>query len=129
MTLREELHQMASDQQISVRTDAREGARVVYVAGEIDLVTTPELERAFTGLEHLAEQSVSLVVDLTEVSFLASVGLSALVGLNQRCSDAGVELRIAAGNRTVMRALTMSGLTNELSVDETLVDALGRHQL
>jgi anti-sigma B factor antagonist len=119
---------MADDLQLTVRRDALADALVVHVGGEIDLATAGALAEAFAGLEHEVQPPMPLVIDTTEVTFLSSAGLALLVEFDQRCSAAGVELRIAAGNRTVMRALMMTGLTDALTVTETLSDALGQSQ-
>lgn len=121
---REESIRVTNDPQLTVRTETTEHATVVHVTGEIDLATSLDLGRAFAGLEHSTPSAVPLVIDTTEVSFLSSAGLALLVDLNQRCTAAGVELRIASGNRTVRRALTMTGLTEVLTVVDTLTDAL-----
>src|ERR1044071_960540 len=89
--------------QLTVRREQRENALVVHVAGEVDVVTAPTLRDRLVGVEQEVRPSVPLVLDLADVSFLASAGLSLLVELNQRCAAAGAALRVAAGNRTVMR--------------------------
>ncbi len=118
---------MATDQ-LTVHKETHQGALVVRVAGEVDLATAPALGRELAELEHAVTPAMPLVIDTTDVSFMASAGLALLVDLHQRCSAAGVALRIAAGNRTVMRALTMSGLTDLLTVDENLTAALQGQQ-
>jgi anti-sigma B factor antagonist len=115
---------MSDDQQLTVRREMTDAALVVHVAGEVDLATVLELGREFVGLESEASPTLPVVVDTTEVTFLASAGLSLLVDLNQRCADAGVDLIVAAGNRTVMRTLTTTGLTDLLTVVHDLQDAL-----
>jgi STAS domain len=53
---------------ISVRLELDAGTATVYIAGELDLTTTPELAR---HLEHvLARQPRRLVLDLSGVSFI-----------------------------------------------------------
>lgn len=115
---------MANEPQLTVHREMTQEATVVHVAGEVDLATSLELGRALAGLEREVPPTVPLVVDMTDVAFLSSAGLALLVDLNQRCADTGVDLRIAAGNRTVLRALTMTGLTDVLTVVDSLTEAL-----
>jgi anti-anti-sigma factor len=50
-----------------------------------------------------------VVVDLTDLTFMASVGLSILIEQDRLYLDVDVDLRVIAGNRTVARAITMTG--------------------
>ncbi|MFL6119259.1 STAS domain-containing protein [Actinophytocola sp.] len=115
---------MNDNQQLTVRREVTDAALVVHVVGEVDLATSLQLGREFVGLERKASPTLPLVVDTTEVTFLASAGLSLLVDLNQRCADAGVDMLVAAGNDAVMRTLETTGLTDLLTVVANLEDAL-----
>jgi anti-sigma B factor antagonist len=115
---------MSDDQKLAVRKEVTETALVVHVAGDVDLATSLELGRELVGLENEATEALPLVVDLTDVPFLASAGLSLLVDLSRRCDDAGVELLVVAGNSAVMRALATTGFTELMTVVDNLEDAL-----
>jgi anti-sigma B factor antagonist len=97
---------------------------VVHAAGEIDLVSASKLGDALDGVEPRPQPAGPVVVDLTEVTFLGSVGLSLLVKHNQRHRDAGGMLRVVTGNRLVARAIAMTGLTETLNVFDTLDQAV-----
>jgi anti-sigma B factor antagonist len=98
---------------------------VVHVAGEVDLVTAPQLDDELTDVEVRPVPPARLVLDLTEVTFLASVGLAALIDHDERCREAGIELRVVAGNRTVSRSISSIGLAATLDVYDSLDDAVG----
>lgn len=98
---------------------------VVRVAGEVDLVTAAQLDDELTDVEAQPAPPARLVLDLTEVTFLASVGLAALIDHDRRCREAGIELRIVAGNRTVSRSISLIGLAATLDVYDSLDDAAG----
>ena len=53
---------------ISVRLELDGGTATVYIAGELDLTTTPELARHLEQVQ--ARQPRRLVLDLSEVSFI-----------------------------------------------------------
>ncbi|TDV43097.1 STAS domain-containing protein [Actinophytocola oryzae] len=115
---------MSSGELLTVRKDLRDEALVVHVAGEVDLATTLSLGEELAGVEHTVSPPARIVVDTTDVTFLASAGLSLLMDLHQRCAGAGVELRVVAGNRVVRRTLDLSGLTPILNVVDDMDAAL-----
>jgi anti-sigma B factor antagonist len=53
------------------------GAVVLSVQGDVDALTAPRLVEAILGA--LSEQSSAVVVDLSDVEFLASAGMTALM--------------------------------------------------
>lgn len=84
------------------------GVAVLSVRGEIDALTADALERGLDEL--LAGADDRLVIDLSEVSFLASIGLAALIHAARRLTDRGLRLRLVATNRAVRRPLELTGL-------------------
>lgn len=99
-----------------------EQAGVLKVGGEVDLLTTPQLKAGIE--EQLAHGRPLLVIDLSEVSFLGSSGLAALVEARQSAEDSGIALRLVAGNRSVFRPLATTGLTSLFDLRESLEEAL-----
>jgi anti-sigma B factor antagonist len=99
-------------------------AHVVRVAGEIDMVTAPdlraELERACTR----ARPSQRVVLDLAAVSFLGSAGLSVLLEIDERCRDRRTPLWIVATTRATVRPLEITGLDGVLHLVDSLDDAV-----
>jgi anti-sigma B factor antagonist len=80
---------------------------VLSVRGEVDSLTTPQLEPALATLLDGSEQL--LVIDLSEVTFLASSGLAALIRTAQRVEERGRRLRLVVANRAVRRPLEVTG--------------------
>jgi anti-sigma B factor antagonist len=101
-----------------------DGGVIVHAAGEVDLVTAPQLTEELAAAETELPPPGPLVLNLTGVTFLASVGLSVLVACHDRCQETGVELRIVTGNRTVARSILMTGLSDMLPIFGTLADAM-----
>ena len=87
----------------------QDGDTVTVIArGEIDLYTAPLLSSA---LREATDGSVELVVvDLTDVSFMASSGLAALLAGLERARRLRCELLLAGGGRAVQRPLQAAGL-------------------
>lgn len=81
-------------------------AIVVEVAGEIDLCTAAGLEA--TLCEHVRARPGALRVDLSEVAFLGTVGISALVRAHALAEELGVHLVVdPGGSRAATRALEL----------------------
>ncbi|WP_370967303.1 STAS domain-containing protein [Amycolatopsis sp. cg9] len=97
-------------------------AVVLVVSGEVDLLSASVLSDAITGV--LADPPRLLVVDLTEVSFLASIGITALLEA-RRGAGAGTRVRVVAPERSVVaRTLQLTGLRETLAVTATRDAAL-----
>jgi anti-sigma B factor antagonist len=100
-------------------------ALVVTVAGEIDLFTVDRFRAAVAaGFDQLHDGG-TLVIDLTEVTFLGSQGLQALVDVTQAAQRRHEPLRIVVDHtRPVIRPIEMTRLDNVLALFDTVEDAL-----
>ncbi|HET6502477.1 MAG TPA: STAS domain-containing protein [Amycolatopsis sp.] len=106
----------------TVTVEQREsGAIVLHVSGEIDLVTAPHLEESVTRA--LGERPKVLVIDLTEVGFLASAGMSVLVAAHNQAGE-HTDMRLVASGSATFRPMELTGLTQALAIYPTLRDAL-----
>jgi anti-anti-sigma factor len=89
-------------------------SRLLVIRGEIDAAEADAVEEIAVGL--LGEAS-SLVVDLSDLGFLASRGLAALVQVQRAAERAGACLRVVTGgNRAVLRPLTVTGVDTQLDL-------------
>jgi anti-sigma B factor antagonist len=75
----------------TVNDDA--GTIVVAVTGEVDIMTAPKLDSV---LRRLQAQERSIVVDLSDVTFLDSSGLAVLLRANRMASSGGSSFSVAA---------------------------------
>ncbi len=107
-------------------SDLPTGVRVVAVSGAIDLLTAPAVDEAI-GKARLEAGAVRL--DLRRVGFLGSAGLSVLVDAARHADSEGHRLAIVAANRTVLRAMEVTGLDAVLPLfddvekaDQSLID-------
>ncbi|MEV6876690.1 STAS domain-containing protein [Amycolatopsis sp. NPDC051128] len=97
-------------------------AVLLAVSGEVDLLSAPVLEAEVAAA--LAATPKLLVIDLTEVSFLASIGITALLNA-RRAAGAGTGVRVVAPeDGVVARTLRLTGLHETLAVVATRADAL-----
>jgi anti-anti-sigma factor len=97
-----------------VRHESRDGAVVVVVRGEIDIVTSPQLRAAL--LDDRA-QAPLVVLDLREVTFIDSSGLGVIVGQQKRAQEREERFAVAVGESLpVQRILDLSGLVKVLDI-------------
>jgi anti-sigma B factor antagonist len=108
---------MAADSAFEAHCERRGEAVVVSVAGEIDLVTSEELQAV---LRAPAAQAATVVLDLRAVTFIDSSGLSVIVAEHQRAQAAQNRLVVALeGAPLVARLFDLTGLAGTL---ETVPD-------
>ncbi|WP_177328954.1 anti-sigma factor antagonist [Amycolatopsis australiensis] len=101
-----------------------DGTVVVKAVGEVDPESVHVLRIAVgTGLTEAA--GGPCILDLTQVTFLDSVGLTALVDATKRAEQRGGPLRIVVdANRPVIRPIEITGLDDVLRLYHTLDEAL-----
>jgi anti-sigma B factor antagonist len=89
---------------------------VVRARGEIDLSNADELEA--TIVQGWEETHAPVVVDLSQVEFMGSNGLSALIVALNRLCDEGSELRLRRPSATVRRILEVTGLVGTFKTED-----------
>lgn len=99
-------------------------ALVLTVVGEIDLSTVTRLRAAVAaGFEGLRDGDM-LIIDLTEVTFLASHGLQVLIEATQDAQQRRTPLGIVPGHaRAVIYPIQVSGLDDVLPLFDTVEEA------
>ncbi|GAB2622598.1 hypothetical protein GCM10027168_63200 [Streptomyces capparidis] len=98
---------------------------VVAVAGDVDLHTSPDLRAAAAELVETGRHH--LVLDLSEVDFFDSSGLSTLVGIWKVVQARGGSLKLAAVPDRLQRMLALTGLAAYMPVHPTTAAALAAH--
>ncbi|HEY0803858.1 MAG TPA: anti-sigma factor antagonist [Pseudonocardiaceae bacterium] len=114
------------EQLMSTSTDERADAVVLLVEGEIDGLTAPRLRAAIDAAFERLNGRV-LVLDLTQVEFLGSAGLRALLDSAAEAMrlDGYQPLRVVVDeNRPVVRPIEIVGLDNVLALYDSVSDAL-----
>lgn len=102
----------------------RDDAVVVTAVGEVDSLTVPRLRAALDEALRSAPAR-RVVVDLLEVTFLASAGLSALVEAARQAEQRHEPLRIVVDHRRpVVRPIQITGLDELLVLRRSVADAL-----
>ncbi|WP_327151716.1 STAS domain-containing protein [Nocardia sp. NBC_01329] len=102
---------------VAVRTES--GTAIVTVQGEVDMASAPQLQ---TALEEVQRGGDALIVDMSEVGFLGSAGLSVLLVISEAAAP-GTGLRVVVSD-AVRRPIELTGLDKLLSMHESLEAAL-----
>lgn len=97
---------------------------MVKAGGRIDAATTPQLQEAFDALT--GDGQYRLVFDMSDVEFISSVGLRALVTTRKTCRryNRG-DLILAAPSENARRTLKLAGFYSLFDVYDTPIEAVG----
>jgi anti-sigma B factor antagonist len=88
---------------------------LVTVAGEVDIATAPSLAETLAQLEH-----GTVRVDVTEVTFIDSSGLKALLAAHRYLSRNGSRMIICGQlDPLVLRTLEITGLDEVLELESS----------
>ena len=95
---------------------------MIGVSGELDLASSPVLEQR---LDEVFSSDASLVIlDLRELDFMDSTGLSVLIKAHQAAEEGDRRLCLVKGPPQVQRLLSLTGVGERLSVLDAPEDAL-----
>ena len=86
------------------------GHPVLFVYGEIDVMSAPRLHEALEEL--IGEAPGTLLVDLANVTFIDSTGLGTLVVAHRHLEERGGTLRLVSVPSSVVQLLEVTGLVN-----------------
>jgi anti-sigma B factor antagonist len=96
-------------------------ATAVFVSGEIDALSAPRLRNDV--LFAVEAKPPALVIDLTEVEFLASAGLEVLVAARFAAAVA-MPIVVVAASPVTRRPIELTGVHKLVPLYSTLVEAL-----
>ena len=107
---------------LAVEQESLSGALLLRLRGEIDMSTGPRLEHYLAAAVAAVTAPAPLVVDLSGVQHLGSVGVALLTSYHRRCQEAGTPLRIvvAAGPAASALAMIPAGLDLHARVADAL---------
>ena len=101
------------------------GTVVVTLSGELDAHDAPGLRELFASAHERAQaDDVSVLLDLTQVTFLDSTVLASIVGLLRRVREAGGELGVVLPRGSALRIFEITGLDSVLTTYPTRAAAL-----
>jgi anti-sigma B factor antagonist len=106
---------------LAIRQSWIDGIAVLAVTGELDLVTAPRLNAVVVDV--IAKAPAVLIIDLTDVGFLASAGMTALVVASDDVSEA-TRFAVVADGPATSRPMKLVGLDAVFTIYPSLDAAL-----
>ena len=101
--------------------DIGENLRRIAITGRLDVAGT---DTVATQLATLAAQKKGVVVDLTSVQFLASIGIRALISTAKAVQGRGGKMvLVVAGGSSVVMSLEATGVNELIPVFKNAADA------
>ena len=88
---------------------------MLALSGELDVVSAPELELCLN--EVMAEPHARVVLDLSDLAFVDSAGVSVLIKARQDAEVNGRTLVLARPTEQVHRVFALVGLADWLTFD------------
>ncbi|MFB4295848.1 STAS domain-containing protein [Actinomadura sp. NTSP31] len=107
---------------LEVTARSHAGRAVVRLRGELDIAGSDELRRRLDAARR--EHGDHLILDLADLEFMDSQGLSVIVGCYKAATAAGGSLTLAGPRPIVRRTLEITGLHRRIPVQATLEAAL-----
>jgi len=95
---------------------------VLDLKGEIDLYNTPELKQAID--EHISKGKRKIIINMSDVSYIDSSGIGALVSAASNLKKYGGELKLVGLYGSVRKVFELTKLTSFFSIYRDVAEAL-----
>ncbi len=110
--------------QFRVEVQSEDHAVVISVRGELDLATSPALEQELERVS--SSETTVVIVDLRELEFMDSTGLSVLVKAHQQAEELGQSFALVRGPQQVERLLSLTGVADRVRLLDKPEEMLGK---
>jgi anti-sigma B factor antagonist len=104
---------------LQIEVEAADAVTVCRPVGELDAYTVGQFREALADLA----STPRLLIDLSQVPFMDSAGLGALIGGIRRAREAGGDVAVACSRPTLTRLLHTTGFDRIVPVTETVEGA------
>jgi anti-anti-sigma factor len=94
---------------------------VITARGDLDVVTSPELDSRLTEAGHAVS---SVVLDLAAVDFMDTSSLAVVVGHWKKLTAQGGTLALAGARYRYVKTLWITGLADRLPMYDTVAQAI-----
>ncbi len=95
---------------------------VLTVSGEVDLVTADDFEAQLKSVLNPPNEVV--ILDMSDVKFFSSAGLSVLLAGAESAESSGISFRLVTTERVVLRPLEITGVTDVFTVFDSVDEAI-----
>ena len=104
---------------LDIQVDHGKGFTVCRPVGELDAYTVGQFREALGELA----ATPKLLIDMSEVPFVDSAGLGALIGGIRRARENGGDVAVCCNRPTLVRLLHTTGFDRIVTVAETIEEA------
>ena len=95
---------------------------MLTVSGELDLASSPTLEQELARVGNAGSEIV--ILDLHELEFMDSTGLSVVVKAHQQAQEAGRCFGLVKGRPQVQRLLSLTGVAERMPLADSVQELL-----
>ncbi|MCU0488025.1 MAG: STAS domain-containing protein [Anaerolineales bacterium] len=107
---------------MEINIQMMDGISIVSATGSLDALTS---EALVVKLSELIEHGrINQVLDLSQVEFMSSAGLRAILVTLKQCRSQGGDLRLSGAKPGVTKVLNLSGFTSITKTYPALPEAL-----
>jgi anti-sigma B factor antagonist len=123
------MKQVATPGQFGLNDRAEENRHVIALSGELDIASAPALEAKIVEL--CTDGARSVVIDLSELAFIDSTGLRAIMGARSLCDERSCDFSLVPGGKSIQRVFVLTGLHEYLpfvngALQDQIADGDGR---
>lgn len=104
---------------LEIQVEPAEGYTICRPVGELDAFTVSQFRQSLADLA----SSHRLLIDMSDVPFVDSAGLGALIGGIRRARELGGDVAVACNRPTLTRLLRTTGFDRIVTVAETVEEA------
>jgi anti-sigma B factor antagonist len=112
-----------SESNLTISTETFKRASLVKAVGRIDSSNAAQFDSALKNV--LEEGHSNIVLDLSEVSYMSSAGLRAVVAAHRESTKKRGTLCLAAPSERVSEVLSLAGLDSIFTVYDDVTSAVG----
>ena len=96
--------------ELTIAIEEAEGAVVLAVEGEIDLVTSIQLKRACDGVLDRSPPPARITADLAGVGFMDTSGVAVLLAARRRADEVGCPFVVTSTSPFLTRLFEITGI-------------------
>ena len=105
---------------LEINVEPNDGFSVCRLAGEVDAYTVGEFREALSGITDVSR----LIIDLSEVPFMDSAGLGALIGGIRKVRESDGDVAVVSSTASLNRLLHTTGFDRIVPVTESVEEGL-----
>lgn len=103
--------------EFELSTEQRDGAAVISLVGDLDIITSRQLDDTLTDLRRTLDH---IVLDLAAVDFMDTSSLAVIVNHWKGLESAGGSLALAGARFQYTRTLWITGLADRIPMYDTV---------